>query len=473
MSAFIKSLRRSRLLACLLPALAATALMSTALPAVAQVETTSLRLASRDIGATQRLTLMLNKSMIVDLPVDVKEVVVSQPSIAAAIVRTKQRVIVQGVGAGDTNIFFFDAAGRTISVLDLRIVKEVSQVGSALQDALARTLPGSHLKVESVALGDTNRVVLTGTVQSQDDFDRANQMAIQFAGGVDNVANLSTVGGAQQVMLHVVVAEVSRSTAKELGINLSGSAIIGSTSVGLNSAQSSLTNGLNLGINVPNFTLNAQLRALESRGAVKTLAEPTLTAISGQPANFLAGGEVPILSSIEENGSRTFQYKELGVKLAFTPTIRSNGVIGLKVNTELSEVAENGFEINGTTIPGFNTRRADTVVEMRAGETLAIAGMIQEKMRQQISGLPVLGHIPIIGALFRSREFQRSQTELVVLVTPYLARPTTEAMPLPTDEYQTATDAEAVFLGLMEKKYSVGGGDTRGGLKGSIGFVLD
>lgn len=458
----------------LLPLLAAASLLA-AVPLPALADASTLRIATRDIGATQSLTIVLNKSIIVDLPVDVKEVIVSQPEIISAIVRTKQRVILQGLGSGDTNIFFLDASGRTISVLDVRVVKEISQVGGALEAALLRMIPDSDIDVESVTLsGDVNRVVLAGTVRSEDDFKRAGMIATQFAGSPENVANLITIGGSQQVMLHVTVAEVSRDTIKQLGINLSGSASIGAVGVGFNSGQTALANGISTSVTGSNFSLTAQLRALETRGAVKTLAEPTLTAVSGQPAEFLAGGQVPVLTAVKD-GERTFTLKDIGVKLNFTPTIRSNGVIGLTVDTDVTEVSETGFDTGSGVIPGFNTRRAKTSVEMRAGETLAIAGIIQDKMRQNISGIPGLGHIPILGALFRSREFQRSQTELVILVTPYLARPTTEAMPLPTDQTTTATDAEAIFLGLMEKNYSVGVGPDgmRGSLKGSIGFVLD
>lgn len=441
----------------------------------AQADTTHLQIASRDIGASQRLALGLNKSMIVDLPVNVHEMIVSQPAIVSAVVRTKKRVILQGVGAGDTNIIFLDAAGQSIAVLDLRVTKEVSPVGSALEIALARIVPNSAIRVESLTVGDASRVVLSGTVASEDDFKRATEIAVQYAGDPANVANLTTIAGAQQVMLHVTIAEVSRDTVKQLGINLSGALTVGSVNLGLNSSQTALANGVNGGVNVPGFQLTAALRALEQRGAVRTLAEPTLTALSGKPADFLAGGQVPVLSSIDTDGTRAFELKDIGVKLKFVPTIRSNGIIGLEVGTEVTEIAENGFDTGQGIISGFNTRSANTTVEMRNGETLAIAGLIQDKLRQQISGLPGFANIPILGALFRSREFQRSQTELVILVTPYLAQPQLEAGPLPTDSYVPASDAEAIFLGQMEKTYGIGEGPggMRGSFSGSVGFVLD
>ena len=424
-----------------------------------------------DFGRTRSVAIETNKSMVLDLPADVAEVVVSQPSVAGAIMRTTRRAIIQGVLGGNTNILFLDAQGQAIAVLDLRVAKEPSQVGEALETALARILPGSHIQVDSVTLGDdTNRVVLSGTVQSSQDLDRANAIAVQYAGDPKNVASVLDIAGGQQVLLQVTIAEVSRDTIKQLGINLTGALTVGSVQLGLNSAQTTLTNGVSGGLTLPGLSINAQLRALEQRGAVRTLAEPALTAISGQTADFFAGGQVPMLVSIKD-GERTYALKDYGVKLKFTPTIKSSGLIGLSVSTEVSELSEQA--VDG--LPGFNTRNATTSVELRDGETLAIAGIIRDRVRQQISGLPGLGNIPILGALFRSREFQHSQTELVILVTPYIAQPTTQPLPLPTDALVPASDAEAIFLGRMQAQYGVsnGPGGMRGSLSGSVGFVLD
>ncbi|UXN73930.1 type II and III secretion system protein family protein [Devosia sp. A8/3-2] len=459
-----------KLLAPAIPALLAGT--ATVQPVAAQEA--QITISSAAYGGTRQMELDLNKSIIVDLPAGVAEVVVSQPTVAAAIMRTRTRAIVQGISGGDTNIFFLDDQGRTISVLDIRVIKEPSRVGNALQEALARVIPGSNIRVESVTPGDdTNRVVLTGTVLSSDDKERAQQVAVQFAGDPQNVANILDISGSQQVMLQVTVAEVSRDTVKQLGINLSGSLSIGNFSAGINSAQSALTNGVNA--NFGGSALTAELRALEQRGSLRTSAEPVLTAISGQPAEFLAGGQIPILSAIDPaTNNRTYTLKDFGVKLKFTPTIKSNGVVGLEVETEVSEIAETGFNIGGETVPGFNNRNAKTSIELRPGQTIAIAGMIRDKLRQQISGLPGLGDIPIPGTLFRSRNFQRSQTELVIIVTPYLAAPMTQQPILPTDKFEAASDAEAIFLGRMERNYGVGGDiEMRGGFNGSVGFVLD
>lgn len=422
-----------------------------------------LRVGANAYGRTQIIEVGLNKSVIIDLPADVQEVIVSQPGVASAIVRSKRRAIVQGVAAGGTNIFFLDHRGDTIAVLDV----SVGDGAGNLVSTLARVIPGSRIDVQTF---DRN-VVLSGTVLSGDDMQKAIAIAAQFAGGVEQVANAMTVEGSQQVMLKVTIAEVSRETIKEMGINLSGSLTVGQVNLGFNSTQTSLPNGVSGGLALPNLQIDAAIRALQQRGAVRSLAEPTLTAMTGETADFFVGGEIPILSGIED-GVRTFTYREFGVKLAFTPTVRSNGIIGMAIDTEVSELAEGGFDTGAGIIPAINTRNTKTTVELPAGTTLSIAGLFQERVRQQIAGIPGLGDIPILGALFRSRNFQRNQTELVVLVTPYLAY--SGPMPeLPTERTGIASDAEAIFLGRMETMYGVGPAGTRGSYDGSIGFVLD
>lgn len=466
---------------------ALAALLAPILPAAAvtvEVPVTHIRVASAQMGSSQRVSLGINKSFIVDLPADASEVIVSQPDVAVAIMRSKTRAIVQGTGAGDTNIFFLDSSGRTIFVVDIQVFQPRSDVGSALEAALRRIIPGSSIQVDSVVLMDNlNRIVLSGTVLSQDDIQRAIDVATQFAGSRDNVASIINVGGGQQVMLKVTVAEVQRETVKQLGINLSATLNVGSLTTGLISSPSlggasSVVgaNTITAGVDIGGFSLDATLRALERRGALRTLAEPTLTAISGQAAEFLAGGEFPVPTGIDDKGAVTITFKEFGVKLNFTPTVKSNGSIVLAVDTAVSELTtEGGFTAGGITIPATRNRKAKTTVEMQPGMTLAIAGLMEEKVRQQFNSMPGIGDIPIIGALFRSRDFIHSQTELVILVTPYIAEAVHNPGPLPTDDLQFAGDAEAIFLGHMEKMYGVGDpiGSMRGGYDGSIGFVLD
>ena len=417
-------------------------------------------------GGQRNLDLELNKSMIIDLPAGVAEVIVSQPSVAAAIMRTRTRAIVQGIGGGDTNIFFLDDAGRTIQVLDLRVIKEPSQVGNALEEALARVIPGSHISVESVTLkDDTNRVVLTGTVLSSDDKERAALVAVQFAGDPENVANILEVAGGQQVMLQVTVSEIRRTVAKQLGINLSGTVTLGSATLGLNSAQNTVANGVSGNFPFANGQINAAMRALEERGALRLLAQPTLTAVSGQPASFLVGGEFPITTT-DNTGKQSTTFKDYGVKLEFTPTVRSNGIIGLAVETGVSELAGNN---------SLTRRDVNTTVELTVGSTLAIGGLLSQSVAKNIDQMPGLGDIPILGALFRSTAFRSEETELVVLVTPYLVNPSpANSIAVPTDFSAPSSDAEAIFLGKLETQYSVGGGGAmRGGFSGSVGFVLD
>ncbi|MEO7221980.1 MAG: type II and III secretion system protein family protein [Devosia sp.] len=459
-----------------------------AAPALA-AQTAYLRVPHTAAGATQELSLEVNKSILVDLPTNAGEVIASQPAVANVVMRSKTRAIIQGVAAGDTNIFFLDPAGNNIAVFDVKVIQTsggggASDIGPALESALARNLQGSRIRIESVTLDDpsgatTNRVVLTGTVRSQDDLAKAVLMAVQFAGGEGNVANLLTISGNQQVKLKVTVAEVSRDTVKQLGINLDGALSIGPVTLGLESQPATggasgvaNNNGVSLGYDDGMFSLEASLRALERRGALRTLAEPTLTAISGQPASFLAGGEFPVPTGVS-GGEVSYTFKEFGVKLSFTPTVKSNGIIGLVVDTSVSELTtEGGFSIGGITIPATKNRQATTSVEMGSGQTLAIAGMLQDTIRQQINQLPGLGNIPILGALFRSRDFIHSQTELIILVTPYFAEPGYDVSK-PTDNMQVAGDAEAIFLGHLEKLYGVGDDGMRGTYNGSVGFVLD
>ena len=304
-------------------------------------------------------------------------------------------------------------------------------------------------------------------MQTAQDKAVAESMATQLsadAGAAGAPGSLIQVVGPQQVMLKVTVAEVQRSIAKQLGFNLSGSFSAGPVSGNFNGGITDVAAGGGQA-NIP-FTggsLDVELRALETRGALKTLAEPVLTALSGQPADFLAGGELPYVS-VDNNGNRVVSFKPYGVQLNFTPTINSNGTITLVVKSEVSEPGEEG---------AINTRRVSSTVELGAGQTLSIGGLLSERSRQAIKRLPGLGDIPILGALFRSRDYTKDRTELVFLVTPYYARAKNEMPELPTDRVELAGDAEAIFLGHIEKTYGVGPDGMRGSYDGSVGFLLD
>lgn len=435
------------------------------------------------IGVSQSISMGLNKSVIVDLPVDAGEVIVSQPAVANAILRNKRRAIIQSAGGGDTNIFFLDAAGRTIVVLDVSVKGQSSTVAAALRETYRRVLPTANIDVQSVQLVGTNgepvnRIVLSGTAGSGDDVAKAVAIASQFAGAAENVSSVITVGGPKQVQLKVTVAEVQREVIRQLGIDLSGSFSSGGLTTSFLSQQALggssnvlTSNGMGAKFSGGGITLEATLKSLERHGALKTLAEPTLTTMSGQEAEFLAGGDYPVPSDVADN-KITYTFKQFGVNLKFTPTIKSDGNIALTIDTSVSEpTTEGAYTVGAVTIPATKNRQAKTSVELGAGQTLAIGGLMQDRVRTQINRLPGLGDIPILGTLFRSRDFIHSQTELVILVTPTYAK--SGAMPeTPVDKMQLANDAEATFLGHIENVYGVGTG-TRGSYDGSVGFLLD
>jgi len=434
-------------------------------------ENAHISITGKGFGSSRDVNISLNKSLIVDLPVDVKEVIVGQPNVVNAILRSKRRAILQGVGAGDTNIVFLDATGRSIAVFDIQVGQEPSPVAGKLQSMLASLLPGSAIRVEALsddgATESKTHFVLTGTVQTAADKAIAENLASQISEGDEQVGSLIQVVGPQQVMLKVTVAEVKRSIAKQLGINLSGSFSIGTVSGSFDGGTSGMAAGGGTLDNIQSpfgdLTLNAEFRALESRGAVRTLAEPVLTAMSGESAEFKAGGNV-MYPTIDDNGNRTYKAVEYGVFLNFTPTINSNGTITLAVESNVKDALSNGADTEN---------RTKTKVELGAGQTLSIGGMLSEKSHQDIDKFPGLGDIPILGALFRSREYTSERTELVFLVTPYYARAKTQMPELPTDNLQFAGDAEAIFLGHMETVYGVGPGGLRGTYDGSVGFLLD
>jgi pilus assembly protein CpaC len=439
-----------------------------AAPGLATGEETHITIASAAYGATRPVEIQANKSILVDLPAGVAEVIVSQPNLAAAIMRTRTRAILQGMAEGATNIFFLDDAGRTISVLNVTIVQPPFEAGRALEAALARVIPGSNIQVETLSdssVNDKLYFVLTGTVLTAEDKANAEAMANAIS-ETDGEGSLIQVIGPQQVMLQVTVSEVNREVAKQFGINLSGSMSVGNVNLGFNNnVAGGTTNGVSALGSIGDVTINAAIRALETRGALRVLAQPTLTAISGQAATFLAGGEIPY-GTTDSNGVTTIVFRPYGVELAFTPVVKSNGMVALAVDTSVSEPQSNG---------ALTKRQAATSVELPAGTTLAIGGLLQETSRQQINQLPILGDIPILGALFRSRDYQTQQTELVILVTPYLVGPSpANSIPVPTDQTAVASDAEAIFLGKLETMYGVGQtGEMRGAFSGSVGFVLD
>jgi pilus assembly protein CpaC len=423
----------------------------------------------------QRLTLPLDKAAVVQLDVDARDVLVSNPDLVDAVVRTPRRIFLLATKVGQTNAFFFDAAGKQILSLDIRVEKDVVDLGSLMK----MSMPNSAIQVQAM----NDNIVLTGSVASALESTRAADLAAHFVGDPKKVINMLSVAGGAQVMLKVRIAEMSRSVAKQFGIDLTAAATVAGVPgvVGtsnpfglLGRALSDMSGGqvgsvctgqffpqtsTATGCTGPN---NAQgtLKALEQVGLVHMLAEPNLTAVSGETAKFLAGGEFPVPAGRDTQGNVSIQFKQFGVGLSFTPVVIAPGRISLQLSSEVSELTNTGsFTLSGAngtglTIPALSVRRAETTVELPSGGSFAVAGLMQHNTKQVIDGFPGVKDLPVLGALFRSRDFADDQTELVVLVSAYLVEPKTESDFIsPTDGFVAPTDPETLLLGRLNATY--------------------
>ncbi len=414
------------------------------------------------------LSLGIGKSVVVDLPRDVKDVLVADPKIANAVVRSSQRAYIIGGAVGQTNVVFFDADGQQVASYDIAVKRDLNGVRAALK----QTLPG--IQIEGV--GDS--VVLTGSVSSPVEAQQAGEIAARLVGGAEKVVNSIVVRGRDQVMLKVTVAEVRRDIVKQLGVDLSASMNYGTAAVVFNNSNPFTANNAPLvsGNGLTGAALNkaglpsvtATLRAMESAGVVRTLAEPNLTAISGESATFISGGEFPIPTGVTCQTTtagaigqcvQTVSFKKFGISLNFTPVVLTEGRISLRVMTEVSEVStENALQggAGGTTIPSIKTRRAETTLEIPSGGSVAMAGLIQEQTKQAINGMPGVDQIPIFGRLFRSQDFVNHQTELMVIVTPYVVRAVAQKeLSRPDDGFAPASDSQSALLGRINRIYGV------------------
>ncbi|MGH6955622.1 MAG: type II and III secretion system protein family protein [Caulobacteraceae bacterium] len=465
-------------------------------------------------GAAQSLALPQGRSAVVELPVDARDVLVSNPDVAQAVLRTPRRIYVTAMHTGATDAVFFDAAGRRILALNIRVDINTLAIGETID----RILPGAHVDAEAI----NQSVILSGTVMSAADADKAVQIARAAVGKPDNVLNMLTIAGKDQVMLKVRIVEMDRRVIKQLGINWS--AVInqaGSTQFLLGQAATygvngALLGGLTTGITrntttQPEVTLtgqsapvvcttcatattqttsgsqglnqlNANIQAFEQVGLVRTLAEPNLTAVSGEAANFLVGGEFPVPTGESLTGQVSIDFKPFGVGLGFTPVVLSGGRISLKLSTEVSQLSNQGsFNLStgsgGPTlvVPALTVRRASTTVELPSGGALMIAGLLQDTSSQDLAGLPGAMDLPILGSLFRSRDFQSGQTELVIIVTPYIVKPTSpSALQTPIDGLRIASDAETVLLGELNKTYKRDPAAAAGRTyQGPFGYVVE
>ncbi|MFV0369773.1 MAG: type II and III secretion system protein family protein [Hyphomicrobiaceae bacterium] len=464
----------------------------------------------------------LGKSVLVEFPQDVRDVLVSNPQVMDAVVLSSNRVFLLARRIGEANAFFFGADGQQLATFELYVERETG----GIEDLLNRIIPGARIKVEMM----NQTVILTGSVRNPADSMRASNIARQFvtveyetktaqtAEGAaiksssdvkadEAVINLLQVEGEEQVMLRVTVAEIQRSIMKQLGINLGAQINAGNfattlltenalpltAAAGLGTLPTPViaggvldnfnqgpapglygNSGLSGGWSNGNQGITHAIRALERNGLIRTLAEPNLTAISGETAKFLAGGEYPI-PMVDNTGSLSVTYKEFGVGVAFTPTVMSEGRISLKIETEVSELTNNGaVTLSAISIPALKKRSAKSTVELPSGGSLAMAGLLSNDTRQNIDGFPGLKDLPVLGTLFRSRDYIKQESELVVIVTPYLVRPTARKnLAKPIDGLADATDRKANLLGHLNAIYGHGSAPPTGDLKGDYGFIVD
>ena len=424
----------------------------------------------------RHLSVGLNKSIIIETPTDVRDVLVSNPEIADAVVRTNRRVYIIGMKIGQSNIVLFDGHGGQIASFDIDVARD----NGALAALIRKMIPNSDIQVEGVGEG----VVLSGSVKTPSDAEKAMDLAANYVGDRTKVSNYLSVEAKEQVQLRVTVAEVEHTVLKQLGVNLQGAIDKGSVvAAGLIDTPFSSTlqslSGTELGMRIGSNTngVAGTLRAMERSGLIRTLAEPNLTAISGEKADFLAGGEFPIPSGISESGRVSVEFKSFGIALGFRPVVMSENRISLQVKTEVSEISsDTTVRMQALTIPGLKVRRSSTTLELPSGGTMAMAGLLNDEVRKSIDGFPGLKDLPILGALFRSVDYRRSQTELVIFVTPYIVQPVARSQTaLPTQNVTPTSDMNSIFLGQLTRRYDMSGGTGRRGVKyhGSFGYSYE
>ena len=432
---------------------------------------------------TADLRVPLNRAVVVESETLFAELSVANPAIADIATLSERTIYVLGRAPGRTTMTLLGADGTLIANVEVQVVPDVSE----LRERLREILPDEPIEVRTANDG----IVLSGTVSSGRSVDRAMELAERYTPG--GVSNLMMVGGTQQVMLQLRFAEMQRTVRQELsaslgisgnpGGSLNGTLGTGTTGNGFTNFDGTIPNGLDgrnggLGISFTSggVQLSVLLEALETNGMVRTLAEPNLSALSGQTASFLAGGEFPIPVT-SEGGGTAVEFKPFGVQLSFTPTVVDGDIINLQLSTEVSSIGETVNLGGGAEIPSTNTRSASTTVEMRDGESFAIAGLLQDDFRDSIGRVPWLGDLPVLGALFRSASYSREQSELVIIITAHLVTPTRgEALELPTDRVQIPSERELFLLGRTTGGGSAGtpaGEVAQQDFSGSYGYVMD
>lgn len=473
--------------------LSAVLALALAGPAIAQStgQAPVLNVGTSEHAISRKIDLSIGRSLIVDLPRDAKEVFVANPKVANAVVRSARKLFIIGIADGQTSMFVIDGEGRQITALEIEVGRDLN----VLRQTLRSAMPRAQIEVKPAG----NSILLVGNVANASEATQAVDIANAFVGTTAGlfssskgaVINSLTIRGRDQVMVKVVVSEVSRKAIKQLGINSTGEWKLGNFSISPTldnplplQPQALAATAVTAGIgNSTNFTL----RALERAGLSRVLAEPTVTAISGESAKFTAGGEVPVPSGYSCDGTGLctlgIQYRPIGVALNFTPIVLSDNKISMRIATEVTELDfENQLRLSDTrnssqqvvNAPAFRVRKSDTTVELPSGGTLATAGLIQRVSKSSLNGFPGLMNLPVIGVLFRSRDYQREETELMITATPYIAKPMEpNQVQRPDDGFVDAHDAQAVLLGRLNKIYGTNGGPAPQAYKGRVGFIAD
>ena len=425
--------------------------------------------------ASSPLAVPMNRAVVVESDTPFAELSIANPGIADISTLSDRTIYVLGKAPGRTTLTLLGADGRLITNVDVQVTPDVAE----FKERLRQILPGEHIEVRTANDG----IVLSGVVSSIAKLDRALDLAERYA--PQRVSNLLQVGGEQQVMLKVRFAEMSRSVTKGLSSQLNG--VGGGGDYALVSGTAEGNGGIAGIINIGNLALNVTLAALEEKGLVRTLAEPNLTTLSGQEATFMAGGEFPVPvardAGDEENDippTVTIEFKPYGVELKFTPRVVDKDLINIELNAAVSQLdAKNSREgIGGLLLPAFSRRETTTTVELRDGESFAIAGLLQDDFNSTSSSLPWIGDVPVLGALFRSTDYIRQQTELVIIVTPHLVSPIRgDYYALPTDRVRPPTESELFLFGQTAAARNAGGAAAaevaRQDFRGSYGYVME
>ena len=408
--------------------------------------------------------------------------IVSEPKSIDATVATARRIMITAKAAGISNLFVLGRDGRRLLILDITVKKDLAELAGLLTELLPQS------KIKLAATGDG--VVLSGRVATPADASRAAEIAAQYLGNA-KVVNLITTGTKEQVMLKVTVAELQRDAIRRLGVNLpeailnagaftftkvmansfpvsGGAALFNGAGTVPSIAAGSVLQGT---ANWNGNSVSAMLDSFERAGLSRTLAEPTLVAVSGEPAKFHAGGEFPVPVARDKD-TISVTWKQFGVSVAFTPQVMSEGNISLRVLAEVSELSTQGaVTTGGVTLPALQLRRAETVVEMASGSSLAMAGLLSEQTRQNIDGTPELKDLPVLGALFRSKDYRNSLTELVILVTPYVVRPNDpRQLSRPDEGLLMPSPLNGLLRGHLNRVYTQ---LPRDALKGEYGYIVD